>query len=237
VFSNILVGVDGRQGGRDAMALAEQLAAPGGRITPEHVDGDSVGHALHELAVRGQYDLLVVGACHRGAITRHIAGDHTIQSVRGATCAVAVAPHGYAAASDISRVGVAWDGSPEAVQALEAAHEMAARTGATIEPVFVLPRQSLPYGQPIRHRFSDVAQQLTLEDLARLDRIDDLDGQVRYGSPGEQLADFSEDVDLLVVGSRNSGPLGRLLTGSTSSYLARRARCPLLVFPRAATEC
>jgi hypothetical protein len=32
-----------------------------------------------------------------------------------------------------------------------------------------------------------------------------------------------------IVGSRSYGPVGRLFNGSTSNYLARRARCPLLV--------
>ena len=269
MFSNVLVGVDGRQGGRDAIALARQLAAPGARITLAHVDpiettdgadasseshrmlsderasadiearilvvhGSSVGHALHQPIATRHYDLLVVGSCHRGGVTRQVAGDHTIQSLNDARRPVAIAPQGHAAVSRLSRVGVGWDGSPQAAQALQAAQAIAARTGGTIEPLLVLPRQSLPYGVPIQHRWSDVAKQLTSEDLARLGGMDGLDGQVRYGSPGEQLAFFSEHVDLLIVGSRSSGPVGRLLTGSTSHYLARRARCPLLVFPRSA---
>ncbi len=269
MFNNVLVGVDGRQGGRDAIALAAQLAAPGARITLAHVDpihptesaeqdsashkmlsderadaaidakilvlrGSSVAQVLHKLTARRHHDLLVVGACHRGAIGRRVAGDHTIQSLKDARCAVAIAPPGHTPNSGISRVGVGWDGSPEAAQALQAARAIAASTGATIEPLLVLPRQSLPYGQPIQHRWSDVATQLTPEDRARLDGLDELDGQVSYGSPGEQLAGFSKDIDLLIVGTRNTGPLGRLLTGSTSNHLARRAHCPLLVFPQSA---
>ena len=122
------------------------------------------------------------------------------------------------------------------MQALDAARAIAARTGATIEPVLVLPLQSVPYGQPIEHRWSEVAKQLTAEDLARLGGGDDLEGQVIYGSPGEKLVGFSEEVDLLIVGSRSCGPAGRLLTGSTSDYLARHASCPLLVFPRSADQ-
>ena len=129
--------------------------------------------------------------------------------------------------------GRRWLGRPpEAAQALAAARAIAASTGATIEPLVVLPRQSLPYGEPVQHRWSDVAKQLTPEDLARLDGLDELDGHVSYGSPGEQLSGFSEQVDLLILGSRNSGPVGRLFAGSTSNYVARRAHCPLLVYPR-----
>jgi nucleotide-binding universal stress UspA family protein len=37
MFSDVLIGVDGHQGGRDAIALAEQLAAPGAEFTLAHV--------------------------------------------------------------------------------------------------------------------------------------------------------------------------------------------------------
>jgi nucleotide-binding universal stress UspA family protein len=53
-----------------------------------------------------------------------------------------------------------------------------------------------------------------------------------YGLTGEELATFGDVLDLLVVGSRSYGPLRRLVLGSTSNYLQRRARCPLLVLPR-----
>ncbi|MGZ4231005.1 MAG: universal stress protein [Solirubrobacteraceae bacterium] len=39
MFTNVLVGVDGRQGGRDAIALARQLAAPGATITLANIYG------------------------------------------------------------------------------------------------------------------------------------------------------------------------------------------------------
>jgi nucleotide-binding universal stress UspA family protein len=269
-FNNVLVGVDGRQGGRDAIALAIRLAGPGARITLAHVDpikshpngpdpraaskkmlsderasaaidakllilhDSSAARGLHELAVRRGYDLLVVGACHRGVLSRRFAGDHAVESLHESPCAVAIAPSGYVPPSQLASIGVGRDGSPESMRALEAARAIAARTGATIEPIVVLPRQSIPYGQPIEHRWSEVAKQLAPEDLARLGGVDDLDGQVSYGSPGEKLACFSKEIDLLIVGSRSAGPVGRLFTGSTSNYLARRAHCPLLVFPRSA---
>jgi nucleotide-binding universal stress UspA family protein len=37
MFDNILIGVDGRRGGRDAIALAKRLAAPGASFTLAHV--------------------------------------------------------------------------------------------------------------------------------------------------------------------------------------------------------
>ena len=43
----------------------------------------------------------------------------------------------------------------------------------------------------------------------------DVDGDMAYGQPGPELARFSRDLDLLVVGSRRLGPMDRLIEGST----------------------
>jgi nucleotide-binding universal stress UspA family protein len=72
------------------------------------------------------------------------------------------------------------------------------------------------------------------EANARLSKLPGVAGRAVYGLAGEELAAFSKDVDLLVVGSRSYGPVKRLVLGSTSDYLERHARCSLLVLPRPA---
>ena len=62
--------------------------------------------------------------------------------------------------------------------------------------------------------------------------LSDVDGRAVYGLAGEELARFGDELDILVVGSRGYGPLRRLVSGSTSNYLERHARCSLLVLPR-----
>jgi nucleotide-binding universal stress UspA family protein len=62
--------------------------------------------------------------------------------------------------------------------------------------------------------------------------LDGVEGDAVLGLAGEELAAFAGGVDLLVVGSRSYGPLRRLMFGSTSRYLARHARCPLIILPR-----
>ena len=42
-FANVIAGVDGRQGGHDAVALAGQLAASGARVTLAHVHNTAWG--------------------------------------------------------------------------------------------------------------------------------------------------------------------------------------------------
>jgi nucleotide-binding universal stress UspA family protein len=53
------------------------------------------------------------------------------------------------------------------------------------------------------------------------------------GDPAEAILDASrsEDVDLIILGSRPRTNLRRLILGSVSSEVARRARCEVLVVP------
>jgi hypothetical protein len=62
--------------------------------------------------------------------------------------------------------------------------------------------------------------------------VDGVEARVAYGQPADELAAYSASVDLLIVGSRGYGPIGRLVHGSTSQQLARAARCPLVVLTR-----
>jgi nucleotide-binding universal stress UspA family protein len=70
----------------------------------------------------------------------------------------------------------------------------------------------------------------------RVGQLPGVEGRAVYGLPGEELAAFGKDVDLLVVGSRGYGPVKRLVLGSTSDFLERHARCSLLVLPRLAED-
>ena len=56
--------------------------------------------------------------------------------------------------------------------------------------------------------------------------------KVLPGSPAAELLDAGHDADLLVVGSRGSGGLGRRGVGSVSSQVAYDAPCPVvIIFP------
>lgn len=53
--------------------------------------------------------------------------------------------------------------------------------------------------------------------------------KVATGSPAIELIGASRGADLLVVGSRGSGGLGRRGVGSVSSRVASEARCPVII--------
>jgi nucleotide-binding universal stress UspA family protein len=276
MFKNILVGVDGRDGGQDAIMLARHLLGRGGALTLAYVyNGDttpgrgsspaydaaererglelltaacfrsgadarlrtvgspSVGRGLHVLAEAAGCDLLVVGSSRRGLLGRVLLGDDTRASLNGASCAVAVAPVAYAEGPALMReIGVGYDGSAESEQALAVARALASELDATVSAFTAV---SLPHymymGGPTP---ADVPiEQIVEEARERIAALGGVEPHAAFGAPAEELALFGASVDLLVVGSRSYGPVGRLMHGSTSLALARTARCPLLVLPRA----
>jgi nucleotide-binding universal stress UspA family protein len=278
MFEQVLVGVDGHPGGRDAIALARQLAAPGARtllanmyggggmlgrggglaIAAERSDAQSMltrerraagveaetvvsfgrpGKGLRELAEDERADLLVVGSSHRGVVGRVLLGNDSIAALNGASCAVAIAPRGYTTARhQVTTIGVGHDGSVEADLAMRAARAVAARYGSTIRLRAVITAQDVSPEPPIPLDWTAETESALERERRRLRAIEGVESDAVYGDPGEQLAALSHQVDLMVVGSRSQAPLGRMMNGSTSNYLARRVHCPLLVLPRALTH-
>ncbi|MDQ2897688.1 MAG: universal stress protein, partial [Actinomycetota bacterium] len=170
----------------------------------------------------------------RGLFGRVLVGDDTRAALNGASCAVAIAPAGYADHPALMReIGVGYDASPDSEHALGLARNLAAEQHTKLsafEAVFVPARL---YAAPA---WPDATAIEEMVDAAR-ERIAGLGGvepHAAYGEPAEELALYSASLDLLVVGSRSYGPIGRLVHGSTSHHLARTARCPLLVLTRAA---
>jgi nucleotide-binding universal stress UspA family protein len=280
MFKNVLVGVDGRPNGRDAIALASLLTDPDGKLTLAHVHtGDlrpshaiapglvreereashklleaeraaadvkadlisivsmSPGRGLHEQAEEQNADVIVVGSCSHGAFGRAMLGDDTRGALNGAPCAVAVAARGYAdGRASITKVGVAYNASPESEAALTIAHELVAPTSATVHALEVVSIPTYAYTGIIPPAIGESIEVMIREANGRMKELPDVEGHAVYGLAAEELAAFGDQVDILVVGSRGYGPVKRLVLGSTSDYLERHARCSLLVLPRAAAS-
>ncbi|HSZ13710.1 MAG TPA: universal stress protein [Solirubrobacteraceae bacterium] len=219
---------------RDSHELLERDRANAG-VQAELISvvASAPGRGLHQQAEQLHADLLVVGSCSRGALGRAMLGDDTRAALNGASCAVAVAPVGYAAhAAPFATVGVAYNGSPESIAALAAAREIAAPTQARIRALEVISVPSVAYTGIVPAALGESIDVLLDQARSRMAELADVEGSAVYGLAGEELAKLGEDVDLLVVGSRGYGPVRRLVLGSTSEYLQRHARCPLLVLPR-----
>lgn len=98
----------------------------------------------------------------------------------------------------------------------------------------VVPVAELRLVRPEADRFvNEVVDDITAGldgPLPRIERVS------YYGHPGRWLVDLSDEVDLLVVGSRGLGGFTGLLLGSVSTYVVHHARCPVVVVPAAAAD-
>jgi nucleotide-binding universal stress UspA family protein len=194
----------------------------------------SVGRGLHELCEVIGADLLVVGSSRRGLLGRVLIGDDTRAALNGAPCAIAIAPAGYSHQPVAMReIGVGYDGSPESEHAVAVARKVAAQCGAKLSAfeAVSLPTYAFLGGPaPIDDAFEDLVD----DARKRIEALDGVEPHAAYGHPAEELGVYSASLDLLIVGSRGYGPMGRLIHGSTSQQLAHTARCPLLVLTRGA---
>ena len=215
-------------------ALHDAARDAGVDARPWCLGSTSVGRGLHDVCEYEDADLLVVGSSRRTVVGRVLLGDDCRAALNGTPCAIAIAPAGYAYQPRLFReIGVGYNGEPESERALTVARELATEHEARLSafeavsiPAIALSAGPAPVDEWI-HDLLDAARR-------RVSALEDVEPHAVYGQASEELAMFSASVDLLVVGSRGYGPLGRLVHGSTSNELARVSCCPLLVLPRAA---
>ncbi len=212
---------------QEAKVLGLKTVATGAR---------SPARALHDLAEGEDVDLIVLGSSHRGSFGRILPGSVASRLLHGAPCAVAVAPRGFARreAFGLGVIGAAYDGSPEAGEALSVAAGLAGAEGASLKLLTVIepPPLFAGYGEAIA-MLSEESDALLEAGLKAVAADVPASGEVLRGEAGAALARACESgVDLIVVGSRGYGPVRRVLLGSASSKLVQEAPCPVLVVPR-----
>jgi len=204
----------------------------------------SAAGGLHEEAAAQEADLLVVGSSHRGALGRVLAGSVTRQALQAAPCAVAVAPRGLhdAPPAPPRLIGVAFDGGPEARAALRTAAALARELGAELRLLAVADLATSGFGWAVGaplHALRE-AEQANLRRgldaaIAGLEGVT-ASAEVLEGRASDRLVAASAALDLLVLGSRNYGPVRRALLGTVSGRVADEAACPVLVVPRAGDD-
>jgi nucleotide-binding universal stress UspA family protein len=240
--------------GAYAQALAEEaestlewVARPLAGVPAEvrAVPGTSVARGLEQVAEAEGALAIVVGPSQRGPLGRIVPGSVAERLLHGAQCPVAVAPRGHwgAAFTPLSRVGVGYVAAPEAGEALSAAVGLAARTGAAVRVLRVVEPPAVTASLPFGSGYAEL-EETAREDLTRGLRraIDDaaapveITGGVVDGYADDELARLSDEVDVLVCGSRGHGPLGRVMLGSVSTGVLRKAHCPVLIVPCGARD-
>jgi nucleotide-binding universal stress UspA family protein len=201
----------------------------------------SPARVLQALAEREEAQLLVIGSSERGTIGRAMPSAVTDRLLHGAPCPVAVAPAGYAEPEGLRMVGAAFTDTPDGHAALEFAATIATAAAARVrvlsvaepaEPVFAgtLDALALDYVRSARDKGTRLAVASGIEALPQNLRAG---GESLSGNAPDALAAASQELDLLVCGSRGYGPVRTVLVGGTSHELVRQATCPVVVVPRA----
>jgi nucleotide-binding universal stress UspA family protein len=264
MFTTILVGVDGRPGGEDAIRLARRLAGRDSRliavsvagteavrpaadeiaaavaaahpgITGESVVAGTVARGLTARAEELGADLLVLGACHRGLMGRVLVGDDARATLHRTSCPVALAPRGYLHAdAQIRTVGVGYDRSEESEAALALARKVAADAGATVRALGVVQIQAWIAVPTVSSSIAWGDEVQSTQE--ELSRLGGVSGEAVAGSPASELVRFAGEVDLLVAGLSRRSLAERLVLGSVAEALAARSPHPVLLVPRVAAR-
>lgn len=231
---------------KGVMEAAEKALDVNDRYELRNVESPSAAGALHAVAESEHAQIIVVGSSHRGAVGRVLLGTVTQEALDGAPCAVIVAPAGLAAAKQpirLARIGVGFDDTPQAHDALAVARSVAGLTGGELSVVWAahLVAKAFPlslmsymhpnYWEEVRGKVEQRLQEVTAPIRSELP----VRTEIASGATVAALVRCSEKLDLLVLGSRGYGPIERVLLGSVSRAVVNDARCPVLVVPKGVT--
>jgi nucleotide-binding universal stress UspA family protein len=224
--------------------LGAELRREGIRVECRPLAGASAAHALHEAAEEFQAGLLVVGSTDRGGAGRLLPGSTAQRLMHGAPCPVAVVPHGWQRGTGLKTLGVAYVDTPEGHRALDDAIALARRSGAKLRVLHA----AKPRGMGATFGGGDaMTPATTYEALASAVRVRaeravadatagqtgiDVEPDVSVGDPAEFLIAASQNVDLLVCGSRGYGPARAVLLGGVARRVTSEAHCPVIVLAR-----
>jgi nucleotide-binding universal stress UspA family protein len=231
----------------DSQELLERLRSSLGDETVEvrAIANASPAHGLQELAEQENAGLVVLGSTHTGRAGRVLPGSTAERLLHGSPCPVAVAPkdHAQRSSDELAVIGCGYDASRSAGHALDTAHRLAVATGARLRVIraylplaFDTPPDSVAMGGLAS--YNDTLQGRANSELesaiAKIDAEPETEAEFTVGDPGHILAKASEQLDLLVVGSRGYGPMHAVMVGGVAGRLVREAACPVIVVPRGA---
>jgi nucleotide-binding universal stress UspA family protein len=126
---------------------------------------------------------------------------------------------------------LATDGSEDSRLAARAAADLSAKTGAELHVVHAW--QSIPHPVIDSDYYEAGARKLLQEETEFVSGSGGVmsEAHLVMGAPVDAILDLGEEIgaDLIVMGSRGQGPLGRLILGSVSEGVVHHASCPVLV--------
>lgn len=201
----------------------------------------SVSRALSHFAERTHAGLVVIGSSSTAPARRAAIGRRGRQLLQDVPFATAVARRGLAEQPvALRRIAVGDDGGPEAQVAKTTAIELCRASGATlviggvVDDHYPLIVGAAPESLPEYERiWADERARIQTEQEEAASKFDvDTEVHAVIGDPGIELRQLSNQVDLIVVGSRRWGPIARTISGGVGETLVADAGCSVLIVPR-----
>ena len=224
--------------------LADELRQQGISVDSRLLPGTSAARALHEAAEELGAGLLVVGSTERGGIGRVLPGSTAQRLMHGAPCPIAVVPHAWQQGGALRTIGVGYVDTAEGHNALDNAVALARRAGAKLRvlsagkdrPVTGTYGGGDPLTPATRYEELVVTLRVSAEQAVEAATSGvsglEIEPDVSVGDPAEFLIAASEQLDLLICGSRGYGPARAVLLGGVSGRVVNEARCPVIVLAR-----
>jgi nucleotide-binding universal stress UspA family protein len=216
-------------------------------VEVREIRGTSAPRALHELAGAEGAGMLVVGSTGQGPVGRVLPGSTAERLMHGAPCPIVVVPRGWERRGRLDPIGVAYTATEEGVEALRAGLVLARKAEATLRVLTAVKPSGKMAASTETYQagqagtdVQDVAgaHQVQAERGAR-NALAELGGgdvttevETFVDDPADVLIRVSENLDLLVCGSRGYGPVPAVLLGGVSRRVVASASCPVLVLAR-----
>jgi nucleotide-binding universal stress UspA family protein len=211
--------------------LVTEVAGSGVEWTIDVREGEPAGEIVRA-ATESNARLLVLGVRHRSLVDRLFARETSLRTLHLSRTPLLVVPEGYGTTP--RHMLVATDFGPASVVAARTALELfptitrvslvhVAPTSAQIPPQFApwvpVLREDIEPG------FERVRSDLALRPGVSVESVS------LAGKPSNEILHYarSNDVDLIVTGTRGAGFIDRLVMGSTSRGLLRGVPCAVLV--------
>jgi nucleotide-binding universal stress UspA family protein len=215
---------------------------PGVRF--EAVSGTTAARGLCEAAASAEAAMIVLGSTHRSGLGAVVAGTTADAVIHAAPCAVAIAPAGYAERGPRRPFGLVvaaidGGGATERVARIAAGIAEGARAGLRLVSVVDGPHTDGPfyaagftYVTVTSARRSAGAAALERAASAAIGTGVAIERRLCEGPLAKQIALESRSADLLVIGSRGLGAVGRFMLAAATGRILRAVTCPVLVVPR-----
>jgi nucleotide-binding universal stress UspA family protein len=132
---------------------------------------------------------------------------------------------------------IPYDGSDEAMKAVEHALSLAAELGSTVHALYVIDLPGVPRAlsirddeEQVRKEYKEYGERMTNEvaEMAAERGVECVTA-LRTGAPNEEIVDYAKDegMDAIVMGSAYQGTLGSLL-GNTTDKVVRTSTVPVI---------